>query len=197
MDVETDTTTSSPTTTESTSSETVDSTQTSTTDTGDETTAGPSCGDGMVQDGEECDIGDNNGPGSMCKADCMLNVCGDGDKGPFEGCDDGNQSNDDFCTNECKVLTCGNGMVDTGEECDDGNDDDNDACLSTCVLPPSPCGMQSYEANIMVKPVDIIFVIDNSESMGEEIKGVQDNINQNFAAIFEESGLDYRVIIVT
>ncbi len=88
-------------------------------------------------------------------------------------------------------------MLDAGEECDDGNDDDNDECLSTCVLPPSPCGMQSYEANIMVKPVDIIFVIDNSDSMGEEIKGVQDNINQNFAAIFEDSGLDYRVIMVS
>ncbi len=94
-------TTGTPTTAES-DADTLDVTDDST----DPTTAGPGCGDGVVQDGEECDIGDNNGPGSMCKSDCTLNVCGDGDKGPFEGCDDGNNQNDDSCTNECKVITC-------------------------------------------------------------------------------------------
>lgn len=48
----------------------------------------------------------------------------------------------------------------------------------------------------MPLPVDIIIVIDNSGSMSTEIKGVQDNINKNFAAILENSGLDYRVILV-
>ena len=47
------------------------------------------CGNCMVEPPEECDNGSNNGPGQPCKADCTLNVCGDGDQGPNEGCDDG------------------------------------------------------------------------------------------------------------
>ena len=159
-----------------------------------------SCGDTFVQAGvEECDDA-NDVNTDACLDTCFAATCGDGVVWEdSEVCDDGvNDGGYDGC-DACEALGpfCGDGAVNGPEECDDGNDDDNDACLSTCVLPPSPCGMQSYEANIMVKPVDIICVLDNSESMGEEIKGVQDNINQNVAGIFEESGRDYGVIIVT
>src|SRR5690606_30087551 len=37
----------------------------------------------------------------------------------------------------------------------------------------------------------------NSGSMGQEIAGIQSNINVNFAQILENSGLDYRVIMVS
>ena len=60
----------------------------------------------------------------------------------------------------------------------------------------SACASQSSEAALEKKPVDIIIAIDNSGSMGEEIVGVQNNINQNFAQIIENSGVDYRVILV-
>jgi len=63
--------------------------------------------------------------------------------------------------------------------------------------PDSACAAQSAEATLQKKPVDIIVVIDNSGSMTEEIVGVQKNINQNFATIIENSGLDYRVILVS
>jgi hypothetical protein len=46
------------------------------------------------------------------------------------------------------------------------------------------------------RPVDITFVIDNSGSMTEEIAAVEDRINADFAKIIEESGVDYRVIMV-
>lgn len=59
------------------------------------------------------------------------------------------------------------------------------------------CGAVSQQATLGKKPVDIIFVIDNSGSMTEEIIGVQDNINTNFAQIIAQSGLDYRVIMLT
>jgi len=73
-----------------------------------------------------------------------------------------------------------------------------DAGLSDAGLDPdSACATQSAEATLTKKPVDIIVVIDNSGSMTEEIVGVQKNINQNFATIIENSGLDYRVIMVT
>lgn len=61
----------------------------------------------------------------------------------------------------------------------------------------SACVSQSSEATLVKKPVDIIIVIDNSGSMENEIIGVQNNINQNFAQIIENSGLDYRVIMIS
>jgi hypothetical protein len=59
------------------------------------------------------------------------------------------------------------------------------------------CVATSAEATLTKKPVDIIFIIDNSGSMGDNIKSVQDNINANFASIIQQSGLDYRVIMVS
>ena len=61
----------------------------------------------------------------------------------------------------------------------------------------SACAQQAAEATLVKKPVDVIITIDNSGSMGQEIKGVQDNINVNFAQILQLSGVDYRVIMVT
>ena len=127
----------------------------------------PNCGDGVVDDGEQCDDGDANGIGEACNPDCTENVCGDGIESPFEECDIGDENGPDG------------------------------ACSAMCTINPSSCGVQEYEAMLEVSPVDIIIVIDNSGSMGGEIKGVQDNININFAAIIEDSGLDYRVILVS
>ncbi len=53
------------------------------------------------------------------------------------------------------------------------------------------------EAEQTVLPADIIFVIDNSGSMGQEIASVEQNINVNFAQIIGASGIDYQVIMVT
>lgn len=58
------------------------------------------------------------------------------------------------------------------------------------------CERISAEAKMVVKPVDIIFVIDNSGSMSNEIKGVEQNINTNFVNIIQKSGIDYRVIML-
>lgn len=44
--------------------------------------------------------------------------------------------------------------------------------------------------------VDIVFVIDNSGSMGDEIKQVTQNVN-TFAQTIGQSGLDYRVIFIS
>lgn len=59
------------------------------------------------------------------------------------------------------------------------------------------CAVTSSQATLGKKPVDIIFVVDNSGSMSDEIIGIQDNINVNFAQIIGASGLDYRVIMVS
>jgi hypothetical protein len=127
----------------------------------------PNCGDGNVDDDEECDDGANNGPEALCYANCTLNVCGDAVQSPAEQCDLGP---------------------------DNGPDN---GCSSECVLLPSACGNQAVMAELTPLPVDIIIVIDNSGSMSAEIQGVQDNINVNFAAILDNSGIDYRVILVS
>ncbi|HRI67167.1 MAG TPA: hypothetical protein PK156_23145 [Polyangium sp.] len=62
--------------------------------------------------------------------------------------------------------------------------------------PDSACAAQSAQATLAKKPVDIIIIVDNSGSMSEEIIGVQNNINVNFAQIIEQSGIDYRVILI-
>lgn len=59
------------------------------------------------------------------------------------------------------------------------------------------CAEVRAEATLEKKPADIIFIIDNSGSMTDEILAVQNNINKNFADIIGKSGLDYRVIMVT
>lgn len=59
------------------------------------------------------------------------------------------------------------------------------------------CVATSAEATLQKKPVDIIFIIDNSGSMGDNIEAVQNNINDNFAAIIGASMIDYRVIMVS
>jgi hypothetical protein len=59
------------------------------------------------------------------------------------------------------------------------------------------CADLVVEASIEYKPADIIFVIDNSGSMTDEITGVEQNINVNFAAIMQNSGIDFQVIMIT
>lgn len=110
---------------------------------------GPLCGNGVLQEGEECD--DNNViSGDGCSADCTQErICGNGRREPEEECDDGNKISGDGCSPSCKVefvptiaRYCGNGVVEPGEECDDGNAVNGDGCSATCteeaVLHPLP-----------------------------------------------------------
>ena len=56
------------------------------------------------------------------------------------------------------------------------------------------CVAQSIEPEVGKAPVDVILVIDTSPSMDPASSSVEANINQNFAQIMANSGLDYRVI---
>lgn len=62
-----------------------------------------------------------------------------------------------------------------------------------------PCTQQSAEATLVSRPVDIIFVIDNSGSMTDEIREVEEQINANFAAIIDAADppIDYRVVMLS
>src|SRR5262245_13950664 len=65
------------------------------------------------------------------------------------------------------------------------------------LAPDAACVATSAEAKLEKKPVDIIFIIDNSGSMTDNIAGVERNINQNFASIIGASSIDYRVIMLS
>ncbi len=91
------------------------------------------CGNGVVEDGEECDDG-NDWDVDACLTNCTAAVCGDGFlMDGVEECDDGNDEDDDACLSSCVHATCGDGVTRSdGEQCDDANDDDTDSCTSLC-----------------------------------------------------------------
>ena len=58
------------------------------------------------------------------------------------------------------------------------------------------CIESSVPSVLTSKPVDIIFVIDNSGSMQDKLLLIADNINVHFTDEMKKSGLDYRVIML-
>ena len=103
--------------------------------------AGPGCGNGNQDEGEECDDGNTisgDGCDSVCAVECGFEcvgdhcgaICGDGIKAGNEDCDSVEGCSDN-CTplpdfecetdeNKCEHV-CGNGITDSGEECDGGH----------------------------------------------------------------------------
>ncbi len=65
----------------------------------------PACGDGAVDDGEQCDDGDANSDSEpdACRTSCLLPWCGDGVSDSGEACDDGTELGGDGCTPACTV----------------------------------------------------------------------------------------------
>ena len=63
--------------------------------------------------------------------------------------------------------------------------------------PGSACATVSAAAKLIKLPVDIILVLDNSGSMEDELDAVEKNINVNFANILQQSGVDYRLILIS
>ncbi len=101
----------------------------------------PVCGNGILDDGEECDdnnLLNNDGCSSICK----LEICGDGIKQANEECDDQNTNNFDYCRNNCILPYCGDNILDIGEECDLGEDNGMDSgCSAECEIECIPyCG---------------------------------------------------------
>ncbi len=93
------------------------------------------CGDGVIDQGEECDDGSNNAINKACLPTCKKNICGDGymqtnveecDHGSNNGkneCDASYGSTCNDCSLQCKIVAmaggyCGNGIKEPGEQCD-------------------------------------------------------------------------------
>lgn len=104
----------------------------------------PSCGNGFVEDTEECDLGVSNGVGP-CNTNCTHVVCGNGAPEPTETCDDGNTISGDGCDSVCQSEVCADGKIDQGEECDDENTEDGDGCDSGCFI--EVCGNERVQVD--------------------------------------------------
>lgn len=128
-DATTGTTTGDPSTGSSTGSTTADDT------TGGSSSTGPgaTCGDGVVDDGEECD---DAGPSQTCDADCTAAKCGDGvvNDAAGEVCDEAGES--PACDADCSAPECGDGVVNTaaGESCEGETDVLNAECNGECAV---------------------------------------------------------------
>jgi hypothetical protein len=80
----------------------------------------------------------------------------------------------------------------------DGGEPDLSVDGTDLSLPPQSdaCAAVSAMATLHKRPVDVIFIVDTSASMAQEIAGINNNINMHFSSIIAASGLDYRVIIL-
>ena len=98
----------------------------------------PSCGDGVLDPGEECDDG-NLDVHDDCTFQCWLANCGDRqlrtdpvNPADVEACDSGDDSA--HCDSDCSLVQCGDGYHNgaAGEHCDDGNTVSADGCRADC-----------------------------------------------------------------
>ncbi len=94
------------------------------------------CGDGIVQDDEQCDEGQANSDNAACTSACVSNICGDGHLlEDVEECDEAEDNADNStCTSACTVNVCGDGYLQDGvEECDEAEaNSDNAGCTDSC-----------------------------------------------------------------
>lgn len=143
--------------------------------------------------------GDSNGDGDAGDGDAGDGDSGDGDFNLGDG--DGDSGDGD-----------GNGDGDSG----DGDSGDGDSGMGGAIIAPpweypddvdfpytpitgggETCGSVEGNPESVSRPIDIIFVIDNSSSMRPVIEEVERSIHTDFSAIIEASEIDYRVIIIS
>jgi hypothetical protein len=92
-----------------------------------------SCGDGTVDDGEECDNGVDNSDSApnACRTTCVLASCGDGAVDDGEECDNGVDNSDSAPHPSCRTS-----CLPAGDP-----DDPATACLPTCLPACMPACM--------------------------------------------------------
>lgn len=117
------------------------------------------CGNRVVEPGESCDDGDENGryvgDGSGCSRACTIErscrvngitraclpICGDGNRDIEEACDDGNRRSGDGCSTDCQI--------ESGFACEDEPSPSGQPCpndpTKTCLI--LPITYRDFDAN--------------------------------------------------
>jgi hypothetical protein len=108
---------------------------------------------------------------------CMLAGCGSGSGGDGPGGDDAD------------AAPGGN------VECESNADCPADAPLCDGNVCTPGCAAAAVEADLVARPSDIIWIVDQSGSMDQETSHVQQKIN-DFATLIDASGIDYRVVMI-
>ncbi|MBN1772592.1 MAG: DUF4215 domain-containing protein [Deltaproteobacteria bacterium] len=130
----------------------------------------PYCGNGIRDDGEECDDG-NFEDIDDCTTACVAARCGDSiirlhPEAPadLEQCDDGNAVSGDGCEPDCTFSgNCGDGAVAPPEECDDANFVWTDDCVNCA---NARCG-DGYVRLTAANPADIEVCDDGNATAGD------------------------------
>ena len=129
--------------------------------------------------GRDTGVGDTNTPDADGDA-------ADDDAAP--PADAGDVASDDVANDDTRPDTAG---VDTTDE-----DTARDTAPDTSDDSGEVCATVDASAENVRFPVDIVWIIDNSLSMEEEIRIVEARIN-DFARFIGDSGLDYRVVMIS
>ena len=117
------------------------------------------CGDGLVEPGEDCDgdgIG-NGGETAACDANCTTVMCDDGVCNVTAG------ENNVNCPEDCSA-NCGNGVAESGEDCDMG-----DLAGGTCVTENFDAGTLTCTGGCVYNTGGCTFVCGNGSINGNEV----------------------------
>lgn len=134
---------------------------------------------------------DDDGDGLPTSAEMNLDSDLDGIADYVDSDDDG-----DGKLTKDELAAAGGASADSdGDGIPDYRDDDRVVVVEDAGV-EKECAQTNATASLRKRPVDIVFVIDNSSSMDGEIRAVQNSINADFAKIIGASGIDYRVIML-
>lgn len=108
---------------------------------------GPTCGNGVIDPGEDCEKNNDCGTNEYCSGcTCYARLlCGNGVIDPGEDCESNNDcGTDEYCSASCLCRAnplCGNGVINPGESCesDDDCNDDYECSGCHCLPPYDPC----------------------------------------------------------
>jgi hypothetical protein len=134
---------------------------------------------------------DDDGDGIATSLERNLDTDVDGIPDYLDEDDDG-----DGKLTKVELAAVGGASVDTdGDGTPDYLDDERLVDVEDAGI-EKECAQTNAKADLRKRPVDIVFVIDNSSSMDSEILAVQNSINADFAKLIGMSGIDYRVIVL-
>ncbi|MFA4837158.1 MAG: hypothetical protein WC749_13950, partial [Dehalococcoidia bacterium] len=94
--------------------------------------------DGLFKGTEECDD-INNITGDGCNSTCRWERCGNANKEPSEGCDNGNSTDTTGSCINCYRARCGDGFLYAGhEQCDPKDSKTKSGCSKNCTKAETP-----------------------------------------------------------